>query len=495
MLSLRNKRESFTLLNTPVVFFILIIITSLRIYSLNVSPIELSVDEAQYWHWSRNIDLGYFTKPPLIAWIISLSTFVFGNEEWAVRLFSPVIHLCISLILWTTAKFIFGSNSGKIAAIIWIFTPAASLGGFIISTDTPLLLFWSLSLLFLLISLRENSSLTSLFVGIFLGLAFLSKYAALYFLIMFFIWWLIYDRSKYLSIRNILIIFFTSILIVSTNLYWNYINDFVTINHTISNADLSDITLNYKNVIDFLSSQFLVFGPLLFLIYLLTVIDSLFKDRDITLLVMISLPIIILISIQSFLKIANANWAVTAYVGATLIISYYLTLKRNNIFKIFFYMGLFLNIIISAYILTTTVNGSFYPLNLKSDPLRKNLGFENLSIKIRDIFIEENISKIVFEKRSDISRFNYYLNRENNELKNKIFIKTNNFVPGNFYEKNFNYDQINKTKGEKILIVKNNSDLIKNNYDLNDIKLIKSISTKTIKSLERKYDLYIGKIK
>ncbi len=495
MLSLRNKRESPTLLNTPVVLLFLLIITILRIYALHVSPIELSVDEAQYWHWSREIDFGYFTKPPLIAWMISLSTFAFGNEEWAVRLFSPIIHLLISLVLWMTAKFTFGSNSGKIAAMIWIFTPAASLGGFIISTDTPLLLFWSLSLFFLLISIRENSSFTSLLVGIFLGLAFLSKYAALYFLIFFIIWWLIYDRSKHLSIKNILIIVFTSILVASTNLYWNYLNDFVTVNHTISNANLSEIILSHKNVIDFLSSQFLVFGPLLFLIYLLIIIDSLFKDRDITLLAMISLPIVILITVQSFLKIANANWAVTAYVGATLIISYNVTLKRNNIFKIFFYLGLLLNMALSVYILNISSSGSFYPLDLKSNPLRKNLGFESLAINIHDIFIEENISKIVFEKRSDISRFNYYLNRDNNKFENKIFIKTKNFVPGNFYEENFNYDLINKRKGEKILIVKNISNLENKNYNLDEIKLLKTISSKTIKNFERTYYLYVGKIK
>ena len=48
----------------------------------------------------------------------------------------------------------------------------------------------------------------SLFVGIFLGFAFLSKYAALYFFIFFIIWWLIYDRGIFLSVKNILIIFF-----------------------------------------------------------------------------------------------------------------------------------------------------------------------------------------------------------------------------------------------------------------------------------------------
>ena len=180
MLSLRNKRENFTLLNTPIVFFILIIITVLRIYSLHVSPIELSVDEAQYWHWSRNIDFGYFTKPPLVAWMIAFSTFIFGNEEWAVRLLSPITHLFISLVLWGTANFFFGSNSGKTAALIWIFTPAVSLGGFIISTDTPLLLFWSLSLFCLLMSLRNDTNVSSVFAGIFLGFAFFSHFVVFF---------------------------------------------------------------------------------------------------------------------------------------------------------------------------------------------------------------------------------------------------------------------------------------------------------------------------
>ena len=141
------------------------------------------------------------------------------------------------------------------------------------------------------------------------------------------------------------------------------------------------------------------------------------------------------------------------------------------------------------------INGSFYPLNLKSNPLRKNLGFENLASKINETFMEEKVSKIIFEKRGDISRFNYYLNRHDNDLENKIYIKTNSLVPGNFYESNFNYDLINKTKGEKILIVKNISNLTVNTYGLGEIKLIKSISTETVKNIERTYYLYVGKIR
>ena len=153
MLSLRNKRESFTLLNTPIVLFILIIITILRIYSLYVSPIELSVDEAQYWHWSRNIDFGYFTKPPLIAWLIVFDSYF---KEGLCRFFFTHYTFIYFLSLGNQ-KFKIGSKSWKIAALIWYSLIQQFIGGFIISTDTPLLLFWSLSLLFLLIFVGKIS--------------------------------------------------------------------------------------------------------------------------------------------------------------------------------------------------------------------------------------------------------------------------------------------------------------------------------------------------
>ena len=54
--------------------------------------------------------------------------------------------------------------------------------------------------------------------------------------------------------------------------------------------------------------------------------------------------------------------------------------------------------IVSIFILNVTLTGDFYPLNLKSDPLRKTLGFELLSDKIENRFNTDLISAIVFIK-------------------------------------------------------------------------------------------------
>ena len=495
MLSLSNTNEKSIILSSPVVLLTLIFITLIRIYTLFISPIELSVEEAQYWHWSQNPDFGYFTKPPFIAWTIGFSTKIFGNEEWAVRLLSPIIHFFISIILWITTQFAFGLKSGRIAALLWIFTPAASLGSFIISTDTPLLLFWSLALLFIFKTFKDDSYISASFAGVSLGLAFLSKYAALYFYVLLTLWWVIYDKGVALTVKKFLLVLISSLVVATPNLYWNYSNAFVTVSHTISNANLSEIIINYANVIDFLSSQLLVFGPIIFLLYLFIIFNSFFKDQKFALLGMLSLPIITLIIIQSFLKIANPNWAVTAYISATLMISAYATIQRHKVLRLLTKFGLFINFMLSLLILKVTLTGNFYPINLKSDPLRKNLGFELLSAEIKKTFDSNEISKLVFFNRGEITRFNYYLNKVNNKFKNKIFLKTNSISPGNFYEQNYNYDKANHKKDEKIMIINRNLDIGYDFTNLTEIKFIRKISIDTIKDFKRTYYLFEGKVK
>ena len=50
-----------------------------------LTPFCLVGDEAQYWDWSRRPALGYYSKPPLIAYIVAGFVAVGGNKEWVVR--------------------------------------------------------------------------------------------------------------------------------------------------------------------------------------------------------------------------------------------------------------------------------------------------------------------------------------------------------------------------------------------------------------------------
>ena len=44
-------------------------LTLWRLVALGFDRTDLWVDEAQYWLWGQNLDWGYFSKPPMIAFL------------------------------------------------------------------------------------------------------------------------------------------------------------------------------------------------------------------------------------------------------------------------------------------------------------------------------------------------------------------------------------------------------------------------------------------
>src|SRR5260370_23831787 len=59
-------------------------------------PLDLAPDEAHYWDWSRQLDWSYYSKGPLVAWLIRASCALLGDTMLAVRL--PAV-VCGSLML------------------------------------------------------------------------------------------------------------------------------------------------------------------------------------------------------------------------------------------------------------------------------------------------------------------------------------------------------------------------------------------------------------
>ncbi|MCA9266971.1 MAG: hypothetical protein KDA41_00795, partial [Planctomycetales bacterium] len=75
---------------------VILAVTLVRLAVLTVLAIPLSMDEAQYWIWSRALDFGYYSKPPMIAWLIGATTSLCGDGEACVRATSPILHAATS---------------------------------------------------------------------------------------------------------------------------------------------------------------------------------------------------------------------------------------------------------------------------------------------------------------------------------------------------------------------------------------------------------------
>src|SRR5579862_3922796 len=78
-------------------------VTALRLIWLAASRTGLYPDEAQYWFWAQHPAFGYYSKPPLVAWLIWLTTAAFGDSELAIRLSAPLLHAAAAGIVYAIA--------------------------------------------------------------------------------------------------------------------------------------------------------------------------------------------------------------------------------------------------------------------------------------------------------------------------------------------------------------------------------------------------------
>ena len=53
-----------------ITFITLAVLLVLRLAFNGLSPLNLYADEAQYWRWGDTLDWGYYSKPPMIAWVM-----------------------------------------------------------------------------------------------------------------------------------------------------------------------------------------------------------------------------------------------------------------------------------------------------------------------------------------------------------------------------------------------------------------------------------------
>lgn len=297
------------------------LITAIRVAILVLSPLDLYPDEAQYWWWSQNPAWGYFSKPPMIGWIIWLTTAFFGDAEWAIRIGSPLLHALTSLLVFGIARRCFNARIGMLSAIAYLTTPGASYSSGLISTDVPLLFFWAIALYAFVRAMDDPRWRWAILAGIAFGLGLEAKYAMFYVLLCAGIAAIFSsDARKVVLSGHGVAILVIGLLLLLPNVLWNAAHHFPTVAHTEHNADWSHARYNLGELAEFIGGQFGVFGPLLMMGLLLSFWKmgrGLERAPKSLVLAAFCAPPLALIVIQSFISEANANWAATAYVAAT----------------------------------------------------------------------------------------------------------------------------------------------------------------------------------
>jgi len=100
-------------------------ILALRLVAVYVARIDLVLDEAQFWTWSRELAFGYFSKPPVIAWVIRGASELCGDSEACIRSASPVLYTLAAFMLYLTGRALYGPRVGFCSAIVFATLPGS----------------------------------------------------------------------------------------------------------------------------------------------------------------------------------------------------------------------------------------------------------------------------------------------------------------------------------------------------------------------------------
>ncbi len=151
-----------------------------RLAYLDRSGIELSEDEAYQWLWSKHPALSYYSKPPMIAYTQWLGTHLWGDNEFGVRFFSPVIAAVMSVLVLRWMAREAGARVSFALFLVLTVTPLLAVGSLVMTVDPLSVLFWTAAMIAGWRAAQPGGTTGQwLWVGFWTGLGCLSKWTNL----------------------------------------------------------------------------------------------------------------------------------------------------------------------------------------------------------------------------------------------------------------------------------------------------------------------------
>jgi 4-amino-4-deoxy-L-arabinose transferase-like glycosyltransferase len=385
-------------------------LTVFRLIVLWTTPLNLGPDEAQYWSWSLTPDFGYFSKPPMIAWIIGLTTSVCGEGEACIRAGAPLMHAATAFLIFFAAKALYDERVGLWSAIAYTLMPGTSFSALLITTDVPLLMFWTLAL-WALAELRNKASVTwAIVFGIAIGLGLLSKYAMLYFVLGVGLALAPTQIGRSLLLSRIgAIAALATLTVFAPNVIWNALNSFATVGHTAANANWNWAKLfNVSNTLGFIAAQFAIAGPIAGGIFAWGLVrswrDKKWESAD-TLLLALTLPIFAIVTLQAFISRANANWAAPAFVALTILFTAW-AMRRSNTLAL--KANACLNAALALFLGALAVSPAFVAAIGQENAVKRLRGWEEAGRTIVSVAASGPFDAIMSDDREDMASLYYY---------------------------------------------------------------------------------------
>ncbi len=212
---------------------------AIRLVYIGSNRILLVEDEAYQWMWGKHPALSYFSKPPLIAYLHWAGRTLWGDREFGIRFFAPVLAAGLS---WMMLAFFARTASARLGAALVLTTaavPLMAVGATLMSIDALSVFFWTAAMVTGWFAIERDAFRWWAATGLMLGLGFLSKYTALFqwisFAIVFAFW---PDRRRCLRSYGPWMAAGIGLFGLIPVWLWNAKNGWITLIHLNSRAGL-----------------------------------------------------------------------------------------------------------------------------------------------------------------------------------------------------------------------------------------------------------------
>lgn len=245
---------------------LLLVLGLLRLGYLAVLPLELCADEAYYWDWSRQLDYGYYSKPPLIAWIMAAAVAVGGSSEFSLRVPAALFSTFGLWPVYALAARMFDPRTGFWSVVAVAATPGIAAMSFLMTIDAPFLACWATAVwcAWELLSPDKPARRWLLPAIVATGLGLLAKQTMLAIIPLTGLWLLSSPRERG-KLKSPLVWSWWSgsLLFLTPVLVWNARHDWITVQHTrehFQNRPVESIQ-HLRWFLEFWASQFGILSP------------------------------------------------------------------------------------------------------------------------------------------------------------------------------------------------------------------------------------------
>ncbi len=355
-----------------------------RLFYISSGLIELSPDEALYWLQSKHLALSYYSKPPLTALTMWLGTSLFGDNDFGVRFFSPVIAAVIGLVCLRFCARELNARLGFALVLITSATPLLQVGSNLLTIDPLNVLFWTLAMLAGWRAIQAGGKTRDwLWVGIWMGFGFLSKYTTLFQWLCWAVFFALWRPARvHLRRPGPYVALLANILLALPVLIWSAQHDWISVIHVGGRAEFDKISqFTARFLIEFTGAEFGLLNPVFFVGMIWAAIAFWrTKPRDPRMVYFFSMgaPLVIAYTLQGFHARVLPNWIVPAVLPLMFVMVLYwdpywprVTVKRIYYGGLVF--GLIAMIVLSDTGIIQAVAGRGLPVYM--DPLHRIRGW------------------------------------------------------------------------------------------------------------------------